>query len=549
MINDNIGVKFYIFFFFDGFLLIIPPILTIYLQMSKSWAMLRLKRKNILGLQPDKIISAGKVSVCCFDKTGTLTKNDVEIVGHQSTINGNHFKSQNINFDVDPSESLQFKLFATCHSVHNLDGEFVGDTLDVQMMKYSKWKYISPQDYRVKFIMKRENSLLEVMKVFEFASEFLRMSVVVKHPQEKNTFIFSKGAPEVLTKICKESTIPKDFNSRLYNLTIKGLRILAIGYKEFPYDISNEYIEHFRREEAESNLNFAGFLISENKLKEDTSKCLFDLKSANLELKIISGDNPLTTIQAAREANIIEKNESVMLVSVSESDNLVFEIIEDQYQEKNALNNPDFNKINKYNDKEVIEFILQNTNQKQIAMTGKVYEHIKNKLNSPYSNEHYQNLLIIIIKECKIYSRMKPDQKSEIILDQQSRGVSVLMVGDGANDCSALKQADVGISFSDADSSFCAPFSSLNTGISCLEKVLLERRGAVTNCVEIFRFIMASGFYGYLPKLLWITKMSKISDFQSLYKNFLNIIPKIGFYSLSPPVDKISKHKPRDNLV
>lgn len=34
------------------------------------------------------------------------------------------------------------------------------------------------------------------------------------------------------------------------------------------------------------------------------------------------------------------------------------------------------------------------------------------------------------------------------------------MVGDGANDCAAIKVADIGISFAETDASYSAPFSS-----------------------------------------------------------------------------------------
>lgn len=47
------------------------------------------------------------------------------------------------------------------------------------------------------------------------------------------------------------------------------------------------------------------------------------------------------------------------------------------------------------------------------------------------------------IKE--VYSNVKPDEKLRIMRQYQSRGVKVVMVGDGMNDAAALKGADIGI--------------------------------------------------------------------------------------------------------
>ncbi|KAL1422522.1 hypothetical protein MTO96_022038 [Rhipicephalus appendiculatus] len=76
----------------------------------------------------------------------------------------------------------------------------------------------------------------------------------------------------------------------------------------------------------------------------------------------------------------------------------------------------------------------------------------------------YQKLLVKGV----VFARMTPQQKVELVEDLQSIGYAVAMCGDGANDCGALKAADVGISLSEAEASIAAPFTSRIPSVACV---------------------------------------------------------------------------------
>jgi cation-transporting ATPase 13A2 len=94
-----------------------------------------------------------------------------------------------------------------------------------------------------------------------------------------------------------------------------------------------------------------------------------------------------------------------------------------------------------------------------------------------------------MLVKTQIFARMSPDEKNEVVERLQSLGYTVLMCGDGANDCAALKAADVGISLSEAEASVAAPFTSNTPDISCVLDVIKEGRAALVTSFSCFKYM------------------------------------------------------------
>jgi cation-transporting ATPase 13A1 len=100
--------------------------------------------------------------------------------------------------------------------------------------------------------------------------------------------VLCKGAPEVIKTFLRE--VPEGYDRCYLKYVKNGARVLALAWKALPKKSSDSYVT-LKREEAESDLTFCGFIVSDCPLKDHTHRVINELKASNHMVKMITGDN------------------------------------------------------------------------------------------------------------------------------------------------------------------------------------------------------------------------------------------------------------------
>ncbi|KAI0351056.1 Ca-transporting ATPase [Trametes cingulata] len=567
----------------DLITVVVPPALPATLSIGTSFAIGRLRKLGIFCISPSRVNVAGQINVCCFDKTGTLTEDGLDILGVRAPErNTGRFGELLEDIHDLPAPAGKEKAnflyaLATCHSLKMVEGEVIGDPLDVKMFEFTKWTLEEGQvagagvvknkavgdrpaalvqtvvrppgsaQFRIEDALKgagKHAHFLElgVIRTFEFVSALRRMSVIVKRLKSSSMEIYVKGAPEVMAEICDKSTFPSDYDDLLSYYTKRGYRVIAMAGKSIE-GLSWLKAQKMKREQAESNLQFLGLVIFENKLKPGTTPAIQTLRAAHFACRMITGDNPLTAVSVARECGLINPAAHVFAPTFIRG-NALSPLSKLEWS---SMEEPTW-KLDDYSLKpfappaqRLVDVEELESHDYTLAVTGDVFRWIMN--HAPL--ETMQRMLV----KTQIYARMSPDEKNEVVERLQSLGYTVLMCGDGANDCAALKAADVGLSLSEAEASVAAPFTSRTPDISCVLEVIKEGRAALVTSFSCFKYMALYSLIQFTTITLLYSFASSLGDFQFLYIDLFIIIPIAVTMGRTLPYPKIHPKRPTASLV
>lgn len=422
---------------------VVPPELPIELSLAVNTSLLSLSKLYIFCTEPFRIPFAGKVEYCCFDKTGTLTSDDLIVEGvaglpktytsatqeNSPKVKGSELSQNKLVMPIDNCPQYTVQVLASCHSLAHLDEKLVGDPLEKKVLEAINWNYsksgtVSPKRGR--------SPPLRIHQRFHFNSTLKRMSVVASYREDMsndNVYICTaKGAPEFMRPLLKE--LPEDYDEVYLQMSRMGARVLALGYKTLGH-LTHTDLQQLKREDVETDLMFAGFILISCPLKPDSKAVSMELKDSGHRLVMITGDGALTACHVASELSFITQEALILTKTITEK----------------GLTECNWTTTDQ---KTVIptNFLLisYEENLRELLGICKTYDLCVTGDSLEFLTTHVKTKLVYeIVRRVKVFARVSPKQKESIITTIKSGGQTVLMCGDGTNDVGALKHADVGV--------------------------------------------------------------------------------------------------------
>ncbi|KAM4758377.1 polyamine-transporting ATPase 13A2 isoform 3-T3 [Cyanocitta cristata] len=538
---------------------IVPPALPAAMTVGTIYAQNRLKKQGIFCISPPRINLGGKLRLVCFDKTGTLTEEGLDVWG-VVPLEGQRFLPMVREPRCLPAGALLYAL-AACHAVSPLRGQLVGDPVDLKMLESTGWRLEMTeeedgelpafQQFGMKVLAvvrpppeeeqprdRKHQAPVGILRRFPFSSSFQRMSVLVKLPGEASAHAYVKGAPEMVASLCRKETVPPDFSRMLRHYTTDGFRVLALACKALGTVATFEEALQLPRDSVESGLSFLGFLVMKNVLKPESAPVIHLLRSANIRPVMVTGDNMLTAMNVARGCRMVEPREGVIFVTASPPGHgkpaaLKFVLAEHSQGEEQPEG-------------------LQQQQQQQRDGSSLPPRHCHLALNGKSFQvvcEHFADLLPRILLRATVFARMLPEQKAQLVSRLQELDYCVGMCGDGANDCGALRAADVGISLSEAEASVASPFTSRVATIECVPRVIREGRCSLVTSFGVFKYMALYSLVQFVSVLLLYTINTNLSDFQFLFFDLVITTTVAVLMGRTGPAPALGVRRPQGALI
>ena len=356
----------------------VPEGLAMSVTLSLAYSMRKMAADNNLVRRMHACETIGAATVICSDKTGTLTQNQMRV----KEANFPSLKSQLLPTRQDAekliAEAIAVNSTADLEKKPSQSPRPIGNATEGALLLWLEAQEIDYIPYRSDFAIKLR---------IHFSTQSKYMGTLGVSSVRKNDVFYVKGAPEVILDYCTNllseeglKTISddnkKEIAIHLQQDQQRGMRTLGFAYYDAPENLQAKEIDELAR-----NLTWLGFVAIEDPVRPEVPPAIATCIKAGMQVKIVTGDNPETAKEIARQIGLGQEQE------------------DNQYS----------------------------------YLTGQQFAKL--------SDEEAKTAA----KYLKVLSRARPLDKLRLVKLLQQNGEVVSVTGDGANDAAALKQAQVGL--------------------------------------------------------------------------------------------------------
>lgn len=272
----------------------IPEGLVLLTSTVLAVSVIRLSRAKVLVQELYCIETLARVDTLCLDKTGTLTEGSMEVKDFLA-VNRTKAEMKNI--------------------VTNIAMASEDENATMQAIK----KYFTKNDEKWK-----------ASKKIAFSSQMKWSGVTF---EQEGSFIL--GAPEILGK-----EIPEEY--------AKDYRVLAITHTQ----------EELKNRKLPKDMALIGYIFLLDKVRKEAKQTLKYFEKQGVDIKIISGDNPITVSKIAKQVGVKNYEKYIDMTTVNSREEI----------EKVAKTHTIFGRVSPTQKKELVE-VLQEAGR-TVAMTG-----------------------------------------------------------------------------------------------------------------------------------------------------------------------------------
>jgi len=307
----------------------VPEGLPMAIFIALGLGMRKIREDNNLVRKMVAAETIGSATVICTDKTGTLTKNQMAV--GEIFFQGQHFPGNKISSLKDMSGfdllSMGCAVNSTAEVEHlNNHVRFVGNPtegailawLEEQGVNYQELRRQMPIHNRICFTADRKimTSMTGNDDCGECVScpiETLGIDVSsVLTQRDGCRMVFTKGAPEKVLPLCTHlyadgNQVPishrqNEIDKIITEMAQKAVRPLAICFRIHSRD---ENIA----EDMEKNLTLLAIMGLTDAVREDVPVAVQACEVAGIDVKMITGDHPLTAHAVAKEIGMLKEGD------------------------------------------------------------------------------------------------------------------------------------------------------------------------------------------------------------------------------------------------